>query len=288
MKGQLDKDGYEVLLKSIQFKKYRLTTVLHPGDNIRLEATAENGRYHASAEVTVPQPIESLQVDTSFAYLREYSRQTLYRQYEITLQDRPNEKNYYRLEILNNYHIQARHTVPSLDEEGNQVTDEYGTPLYVYKDTTFNYSDCELINREDIILTDGNISHSDEDEDNVLFPIIHNKYNIFTDNSFPNSFATLKVYMPLIPKGLNWYYDVRASLLSSTVRLLSITETEYRYLKALNCLDDGDYDEALMEPVSLPCNVEGGLGFVGAAADARIKMEFPCLLYTSPSPRDRG
>ena len=275
LKGQLDKDGYEVLLKSIQFKKYRLTTVLHPGDNIRLEATAENGRYHASAEVTVPQPIESLQVDTSFAYLREYSGQTLYRQYEITLQDRPNEKNYYRLEILNNYHIQARHTVPSLDEEGNQVTDEYGTPLYVYKDTTFNYSDCELINREDIILTDGNISHSDEDEDNVLFPIIHNKYNIFTDNSFPNSFATLKVYMPLIPKGLNWYYDVRASLLSSTVRLLSITETEYRYLKALNCLDDGDYDEALMEPVSLPCNVEGGLGFVGAAADARIKMEFP-------------
>lgn len=62
LEGELDKDIYESLLKSIRFKKYRLTSTLHPGDNIRLEATAENGKYHASAEVTVPQPIESLHV----------------------------------------------------------------------------------------------------------------------------------------------------------------------------------------------------------------------------------
>ncbi len=85
LEGELDKDIYESLLKSIRFKKYRLTSTLHPGDNIRLEATAENGKYHASAEVTMPQPIESLHVDTCLAYLREYSGQTLYRQYKITL-----------------------------------------------------------------------------------------------------------------------------------------------------------------------------------------------------------
>ena len=34
-------------------KKYRITTTLNPGDNIRLEAIAENGKYHATAEVTV-------------------------------------------------------------------------------------------------------------------------------------------------------------------------------------------------------------------------------------------
>lgn len=45
---------------AILYKLFRLNTPLHPGDNIRLEATAENGKYHASAEVTVPQPIESL------------------------------------------------------------------------------------------------------------------------------------------------------------------------------------------------------------------------------------
>ena len=66
--------SYESLLKSYTlYKLFRLNTPLHPGDNIRLEATAENGKYHASAEVTVPQPIESLHVDTCLAYLREYS-----------------------------------------------------------------------------------------------------------------------------------------------------------------------------------------------------------------------
>ena len=69
---------------AILYKLFRLNTPLHPGDNIRLEATAENGKYHASAEVTVPQPIESLHVDTCLAYLREYSGQTLYRQYRTT------------------------------------------------------------------------------------------------------------------------------------------------------------------------------------------------------------
>ncbi|WP_343100664.1 DUF4249 family protein, partial [Bacteroides uniformis] len=50
---------------------------------------------------------------------------------------------------------------------------------------------------------------------------------------------------------------------------------EYRYLKALNCLDDGDYDDALMEPISLPCNVIGGLGFVGVCSESRVIIELP-------------
>lgn len=32
---------------AILYKLFRLNTPLHPGDNIRLEATAENGKYHA-------------------------------------------------------------------------------------------------------------------------------------------------------------------------------------------------------------------------------------------------
>ncbi|MEL5894816.1 DUF4249 domain-containing protein [Bacteroides sp. GD17] len=285
LKGQLDKDGYEVLLKSIQFKKYRLTTVLHPGDNIRLEATAENGRYHASAEVTVPQPIESLHVDTTLAYLREYNGQKLYRQYKITLQDRPSEKNYYRLDIRNDLSYRGEYREYITDENGDLIPSEDGWSwLYNKKDTLFNYSNTELINREDVILTDGHPGSYD-DEENELFPTIKNKYNIFTDNNFSNSSATLKVYTPHY---INYYpmlndysspsdinYDQIYYTHTITIRLLTLTEAEYRYLNALNSLDDEDYDEALMEPVSLPCNVEGGLGFVGVAAEAKIRMEFP-------------
>ena len=59
-----------------------------------------------------------------------------------------------------------------------------------------------------------------------------------------------------------------------TVRLLSLPESYYRYLKALNCMDDDDYDEALMEPDSLPSN--SSLGLLCQA----------CCLEYSPSGRD--
>ncbi len=282
LEGELDKDIYESLLKSIRFKKYRLTSTLHPGDNIRLEATAENGKYHASAEVTVPQPIESLHVDTCLAYLREYSGQTLYRQYKITLQDRPNEKNYYRLDIWNDRSYYCKWKEYLEDENGSliKVEDEDGSWHWasIPRDTTILAPrQNEIINREDVILTDGHPGNYD-DEENELFPTINNKYNIFNDNTFRDSYATLKVYTPLYqeyyPVEGHYYYHISRKQ-TITVRLLSITEAEYRYLKALNCLDDGDYDDTLMEPISLPCNVIGGLGFVGVCSESRVIIELP-------------
>lgn len=286
LEGELDKDVYESLLKSIRFKKYRLTSTLHPGDNIRLEATAENGKYHASAEVTVPQPIESLHVDTCLAYLREYSGKTLYRQYKITLQDRPNEKNYYRLDIWNDrsYYCKWKEYLEDENDSLIKVEDEDGSWHWasIPRDTTILAPrQNEIINREDVILTDGHPSNYD-DEENELFPTINNKYNIFNDNTFRNSYATLKVYTPLYQDYYpieGHYYDHISRKQTITVRLLSITEAEYRYLKALNCLDDGDYDDALMEPISLPCNVIGGLGFVGVCSESRVIIELPETIW---------
>lgn len=90
-------------------KKYRITTTLNPGDNIRLEAIAENGKYHATAEVTVPYPVNTIQVDTCLARLKEYNGWNTYRQFKITLQDRPNEKNHYRLDIRNDITVYGQY-----------------------------------------------------------------------------------------------------------------------------------------------------------------------------------
>lgn len=279
LKGQLDKGSYEALLKSMRFKIFRFTTALQPGDNIRLEATAEGGQYHASSQVTVPRPLQSLQVDTCTAFIRQWGSMRAHRQYRITLQDLPNEKNYYRLEIVNNKDFHCITRAESKDENGNYIKDENGNYIYTTtKDTVVNYTFTELINREDVILTDGHVTNSDDDE-NDMFPYIENKYNIFTDNLFTNSSATLKVYTPL--------YDDNYSILNSlsytrcylkhtiTVRLLSLPEAYYRYLKALNCMDDDDYDEVLMEPISLPNNVEGGLGFVGVSSEIQYTIDMP-------------
>lgn len=272
--GQLAEEPQPVTPSKNAPMTFCLRTVFRPGDYIRLEATAEGKDYCVESEVTVPQPVKSIQVDTCVTKILQWGGMRDYRRILVSLHDLPGEKNYYRLEVLNNYRIKASHPAPSLNEDGSQVTDESGNPVYHYKDTIFNYTDRELINREDIILTDGHISNSDQDEDNEMFPIINNKYNIFTDSQFANSHATLKVYTALGLDYLNGYQNVYASLQSLSVRVLSLNRDEYLYFKGLNCMDD-DYDATLMEPVSLPTNVKGGLGFVGLCAGTQITMDFP-------------
>lgn len=53
----------------------------------------------------------------------------------------------------------------------------------------------------------------------------------------------------------------------AVIRLLCITQTDYRYMRAMNCLESGNYNETFMEPVIIPQNVVGGLGFVGASSE---------------------
>ena len=51
------------------------------------------------------------------------------------------------------------------------------------------------------------------------------------------------------------------------IRLMSITETEYYYLKALNLVDSDAYDETINEPIKYPSNVHGGTGMVGISTE---------------------
>lgn len=237
-------------------KKFRITTTLAPGDDILLEAIAENGKYHITAEMTVPHPVNPIQVDTCLAKLRVWNGWETYRQYKITLQDRPGKKNFYRLDIRNDIAT-------------------YG--LYDnHKDTIIHSRKTEIVNREDIVLTDGNPSSSDDDEDDFFGTYIENKYNVFTNDRFSDTHCTLKVYTKLynnyIPGNL---YNITRRTKSITVRLLSISEAEFRYLKALNLLESDNYEEALMEPIIIPTNVKGGLGFVGISSETRTTIQFP-------------
>lgn len=241
-------------------KKFRITTALNPGDNIRIEAVAEDGKYRTAAEVTVPQPVSSIGVDTGRTKLKYYDTWDTYRQFKITLHDRPGEKNYYRLDI--------RHDVTTHGLYNNHT------------DTVIHNRETELINREDIVLTDGNPSSNDNEDDDFFGTYIVNKYNVFTDSHFRDATYTLKVYTPLYNnyQAGNIYQVSRISR-AITVRLLSISEAEYRYLKALNYLESDNYDETLMEPVIIPSNVKGGLGFVGISSEARHVMEFPDVTF---------
>ena len=227
-----------------------LKTPFRPGDHIRFEATAEDGQYQAGCEVEIPLPIEeTIRVDTLRTQLKGNSSMMDCMQYKITIHDRPNEKNYYRLIIEENtYRISS--------EDGI----EYG-PFSSYP---------EIINQEDIVLTDGHLTTTDDDKFGILDLTVRNLSNVFTDGRFENGSYTLKVYtsIPYISESNrkdHFYLDV-------TVRLLSISQSYYRYLRAMNCLNSEDYNETCMEPVIVPQNVSGGLGFIGASSEQRVTL----------------
>ena len=216
-----------------------LKTIFQPGDRVRLEAVAEENRYQASAEVVIPQPLEEpLQVDTLLSQLKIGFYVEPCMRYHIRLKDRPGEKNYYQL----------------LMEEDDQMYS--------------NYTD--IINQEDIVLTDGHLTTADDDEFGLLDMVIQNKNNVFTDSRFQDTSYTLNVYT-----NITRYYNSdkdKAVAVDITIHLRSITREYYRYLRAMNCLDSEDYNATFMEPVIIPCNVTGGLGFVGASSEQAMKL----------------
>ena len=130
-----------------------------PGDVVRIDALTDDGQYHAWAEVTVPQrPHEITDIDTVTVPLTQYYYTQNYLRYKINIKDRPNENNFYRL-IMD-----KQMTV----KDYNNETGEYVTQ------TTHRY---HFISREDIVLTDGQPTNSD-DEDNGMFDTVKNIYGV--------------------------------------------------------------------------------------------------------------
>lgn len=224
-----------------------LKTKLSPGDLIRLEATANSGKYHAWAEVQIPQPVGEIKVDTFLTRLKigNYIQDCM--RYKITVNDRPGEKNYYRLAI--------------------DKREYWGEPS---ADTPVSSSYEDIINQEDIVLSDGHLTTTDDENFNIFDTSIQNKFNVFTDNRFLNASHTLKVYT--IHHDYNNLWVEYHVVVEATIRILSITEPHYRYLRALNLLESDKYEPTFMEPVIIPNNVQGGLGFVGASSERQAKI----------------
>lgn len=235
--------------------QYAITSTFKPGDVVRIDAMTADGKHHAWAEDVIPQPIESIEkVDTTTRYIAKYNSISKYLQYKITFKDRPNERNYYRL-VVEEHIVEQR-----LTEEN--------------KDTTETYLSYDIMNQEDVVLTDGQPT-TNADADNGLFDVVENIYNVFDDSRFTNTSYTMTVYNQA-NAGYNWNWNkVFHAKKEVTIRILSITEAEYYYLKSLNTLDSDAYDESIGEPIRFPSNVNGGTGIVGFSSERaypRIKV----------------
>lgn len=227
--------------------QFRVTSKLTPGDVLRLDAITDDGQYHAWSEVTVPRRLAEIEnIDTLTIQLSTSGYTSEYLRHKITFTDLPDEDNYYRL-IMD-----TRLMFKKLNDNNEIVTNEWRNYNFIY--------------REDIVLTDGQPS-TDDDDENGLFDTSKNIYGVFNDSRFKNSTYTMTVH---VPRYLFQDIDDRPHLsakIDIIVRLVSITEMEFYYLRALNLIDSDSFDETINEPVKFPSNVNGGIGFVGVSTE---------------------
>ena len=239
-----------------RLRRFVFSAPFAAGDHLRLEASC--GSFNAHASVVVPTAPVLGRIDT-LSVGDSSSRQLSFR---IRMTDSAPGADYYSLGITCTSQIE-------LYSHGALV----GTEEFVRL--------CPLDTSEDLILSEDNIAAANMDD---MFEMgTPNTYGAFFDSQFDCGSVTLR---PKVDKWeLNsWFltsfipYDSSYVKPVLRVSLSHIDTRHYYYLKALNSLESGNSDLSL-EEVSIPDNVEGGIGFVGVSST--VSEEFALKPYST-------
>ena len=249
-------DGFSA--SGMRQTRFTFKADFHPGDIVRIEATANGGACKAYSEVTVPYAPAISIADTVCQQnpAVTYSDQV----YRIKLQgqDIKGENSFFRL---------------TADYE--RKDDLYCDWDWVSEDERHlvnRRSDGLMIDKgNDPILQDGAPA-----EDVDLTGASENIYNVFSDRLFKDgSFSMVFSVDPdfvQMPTGYAFLYA--ESDITFNARVWGISEGEYNYLKALSIYDYTGGDATFTEPVSFPDNVEGGVGFVSISTPSTASVKF--------------
>jgi len=239
-------------LYGVKDVRYKTHVKLQPGDVIRIEARTNDGKHHVWSEATVPKPLSINNIDTTMITKKSWwNNADKFLRIKTTFTDDTHQVNYYRIDITIDMKIEAKSIATAKD---TIVYMEGKYPLFI---------------NEDIVLTDGRPSM--ENDDNDILPPVENLWGIF-DNSRINGTYTMitsaripyYVFEMLNDGDLaNTYKQVKKVEIKVRLKLMSITQTQFFYLKALNIYDSIDYDDFFNLPVKFPSNIEGGTGIFG-------------------------
>lgn len=266
LKEEINEVTHNKNTSDISTDSYLTTTFFSPGDLVRIEATALDGKYHAWSEVKVPEQINIENVDTTSSVINTNYSSLRYLHFRVTFTDPGKNLNYYRIGITRTQTVEAIST-----------TTERDTTIVINGPET-------LISREDVVLTDGRPTPINSDN---IFDAPENKYGVF-DNSRIEGKYTMAISINYYPYSQDIYYGVHKGLknikkvkMSATVALHSIQEAAYYYFKALNRIDSESYDSPFVEPVKLPSNVMGGTGIFSISTETERTLELDSYVPTS-------
>lgn len=231
---------------------YIIKSSFKVGDIVKISVKTIDDKYHAWAEIKVPERIFIDSVDTTTIKEKQrYMKVNDYMRYKIKFRDRPNEKNYYRI-IL-----EQRNTTNWIDSYGQKGSN--------------SYLSTSMIIRDDIVLTDGSPSTIEDEENGILAPI-ENRYSVFDDSRFTNSSYTMTVSQSIPLKVSTDNTTIESMTSDVTIRLMSITEHEYHYLRSLSMYYSDEFIERISEPIRFPSNVKGGTGIIGISSESKKTM----------------
>lgn len=106
--------------------------------------------------------------------------------------------------------------------------------------------------------------------------IYANEVSVYAEDNFDiTSRISVNIGVALLPRYiLPERMKVKQISKQVKVRLISVTETEFYYLKALNLYASTDFDFFLSQPMSFPTNVHGA-GILGFEAGTTHTIVFP-------------
>ena len=249
---------------------------LRPGDKVRLAFEANHGAYKAAtAEMTVPEPVPITKVDTARVTVRHIDWTDRYLQVRADVPDRKGEENWYSISLRD-------------ISEGWYSFLDGGPDLFASVDNILYIHDMD-----DPVLLDGNMGA----DDLTFFDYSGNgAFACFSDQMFRDGTAHLRMnafsswndegpnFMSLGAEVLRRYgymetqergFDRCRATHRLEIRLSHCSRDAYFYLRALRIISSDGYEPAIVEPVTVPTNIEGGSGFVGIVNTSVARINLP-------------
>ena len=234
-----------------------------PGDEVTI--VAGGGGFSASGTTRFPEAPVIASVDTATVTIQRFWELDKVRKLfrvDVAVEDRPGQDDWFILEA-----ILIQEAV--LHREGKE--DEPLSKTTVLK----------IDAGDDKILGEGIILTNEE----VLGTLSSNTYNIFRDAFFKDGTGRISFTLNpeelgpngiiSLPEGAAQNYDTAYISSSLEIRVCGISQEEYNYLRALGIQAMTFYNSNFIEPMSIPDNIEGGTGFVGALSASKRAFRLP-------------
>lgn len=236
------------------------------GDIVRIEAKANNNSFNVRSEIKIPEKVKITKVDTMSVMKGRTSEQM---EFKVSMKDLSAAKEYYCINLIYNYKLKYLKNNTVIKEcEGKKIL--------------------KIDSSEDPVISSGDKRYFLNQNGKKSELKTPSNVNYFFDKMFNGKDVTLKIY--IYKNQLLHFdkenidpttYDEQILERSIDTELSAINYDMYNYLNAMYLLHNSPFSNTpFSEPIKIPTNVHGGLGFISIINPATVHIELkPLRIY---------